>query len=110
MIKNLIPVLFLLVSPVHAGDMTVDRLLEICEAGSPVSDGECLGFFSGMQETVDFVQLEKDMELAVCFPDSISSTRIKDISINHLIGSPKLRNFNAIVVLWPVYSQTFPCD
>jgi hypothetical protein len=109
-IKSLIPVLSLLVSLSHAGDLTVDRLLEICESDNSLSHGECLGFFSGMRETIEFIQLEKDIEMTVCFPDNISSTRIKDVSINHLKASPKLRNFNAIVVLWPMYSQVFPCE
>jgi hypothetical protein len=106
----LIPVFFLLTSLAHAANITVDRLLEICESDSAISHGECHGFFTGMEETIGFIQLETDIELEVCFPDNISSTRIKDFSINHLKASPKLRNFNAIVVLWPKYSQVFPCE
>jgi len=99
----------LLASQVHARDFSVDGLLEICESDNQVSRGECLGFFSGLLDTVNYFWLEEDLQLAVCFPVDMSSTRIKDISINYLKGQAKLGNFNAVVVLWPTYTRAFPC-
>ncbi|WP_289150239.1 Rap1a/Tai family immunity protein [uncultured Salipiger sp.] len=107
-----------LVSPVAASAefRSGNDLLALCSSESTVDQAVCLGFISGVHDTILTAQglglVSQAPGTGVCVPqgvDGVVAGQVQDIVVRHLETHPEKRHFTAANIAWQALFQAFPC-
>ena len=103
-----------------AADMRGDELLEHCQAyerfnetqeirSDLMSAGVCLGFITGVQDTIDALMLYKRLATFVCPPQGLTRGDTVTLVIRYLEKNPKYLELTANLAVIAALQNAFPC-
>ena len=90
----------------RANFLSGNQLLNKCQDQNPFNQGDCLGFTSGVSDTMASNAL---YGWTACVPLQVTRWQVMDIAVQFLVKHPESRHFSASTLVAYALHEAFPC-
>jgi hypothetical protein len=85
------------------------KVVSDCESSHNIKYGSCLGYFAGMSGWEFFLQVNLKQHKLFCFPETITTGRLKRVFLKYLQDHPEELDRGASLCFFNAMSEAFPC-
>ena len=90
--------------------LTGNGLLNHCQDNSPLLQGDCMGFTSGVSDAMADAMASNTLNgWTACVPNQVTRGQVKDIAVQFLVKHPESRHFSASSLVANALHEAFPC-
>ena len=90
----------------QASFISGNELLASCQDKNIFSQGDCIGFTSGISDAMAWNVLNGS---TACVPNQATRGQVRDIAVQFLVKHPELRHHTASYLVTQALSKAFPC-
>jgi hypothetical protein len=85
------------------------KIANDCESSNNIEYGSCLGFFAGVSGWEIFLQANLDKHKVFCFPETITTGKLKRIFLKYTAEHPEELSNGASLCFYYAMAEAFPC-
>lgn len=76
---------------------------------TPQAEGLCFSYIKGVSDLIDTFQETNKSAKAICVPNGVTISQMKDIVMKRLVQHPEIRHLSASSIVWTALVEVWPC-